>query len=99
MSISWSSFVKPRILRTTLCAPSQPTSHATDDLLDDLPPTDVAHDLDGDAIRGLREAVQLGPELDLRALGFEVHLENALMVVLLEHHNVGLCGRVVCDQF
>ena len=67
--------------------------------LDDLPPVDVAHDLDGDALRGLREAAQLGTELDLRALGFEVHLENALMVVLLEHHNVGLCGWVVCDQF
>ena len=91
MSISWSSFVKPRILR----APSQPTSHATDD----LPPIDVAHDLDGDAIRGLREAAQLGPELNWRTLGFDVHLENALLVVLLEHHNVGLCGWVVCDQF
>ena len=67
--------------------------------LDALPPVDVVHDLDGDAIRGLREAVQLSPELDLRALGFEVRLENALMVVLLEHHNVGLCGWVVCDQF
>ena len=67
--------------------------------LDDLPPIDVAHDIDGDAIRGLCEAAQLGPELDLRALGFEVHLENALVVVLLEHHNVGLCGWVVCDQF
>ena len=67
--------------------------------LDDLPPVDVAHDIDGDAIRGLCEAAQLGPELNWRTLGFEVHLENALMVVLLEHHNVGLCGRVVCDQF
>ena len=66
--------------------------------LDDLPPVDVAHDLDGDA-RGLRETAQLGRELDLRALGFEVHLENALMVVPLEHYNVGLCGWVVCDQF
>ena len=27
--------------------------------LDDLPPVDVVHDLDGDTIRGLREAVQL----------------------------------------
>ena len=36
--------------------------------LDDLPPIDVAHDIDGDAIRGLCEAAQLGPELDLRAL-------------------------------
>src|ERR1700685_1931201 len=35
--------------------------------LDDLLPIDVAHDLDGDAIRGLREAAQLGPELDFCA--------------------------------
>ena len=52
--------------------------------LDDLPPIDVAHDLDGDAIRGLREAAQLGPELNWRTLGFDVHLENALVVVRLK---------------